>query len=848
MGVTGYENRLRPAQPATPAVDAFEIHRAEVADGLSLAYVREGVGGYPLLLIHGYPETKRVWWRNIEPLVAAGYEVIVPDLRGHGDSDLSADDTYDLVTYSRDLHTLVHDVLGHERCGVVGGDVGGVVAVDLANRFEGFVEGLCFFDTVPPLLFDDFAAAGIDVANLTAISDGPTGDYRRRQGAEPDVLAAELSTPAHRRLHRDDVRAPPVGLARHVQPGRHRLHDRAVVGRGAAARRVGRLPARLRPRGRRVADPRPQGRHPDAALLRGRRQRRGPRLHALLRGRVHQPGRAARAGRCRPLPPVGAGRRVQPHRRGVLRGAEGPPRGRVGGGPMSRFDHLAGRTPVVVGAAEVVHRAGEGFVPTSATGILLEAALDALASSGVSGALGPLVGEVLVPHGTWAEPDPGRAVAVAIGAPAARSVRSELGVLQLSLLGRAASAIAAGELEAALIVGGENRWSGVVSGKEGRPVPEPAHEAVAQEPDELIEPTDMIISPVEIERNLTTAAHQYAIVESALRHQLGRSIDEHQRWLGDLWADFARIAAEAPAGWDQRGLGADDIAVVSDTNRLIAAPYPKWLVSQWNVDQAAALVVTSVEVARRLGIDEDRWVFPAAVALSNLVVPLPERDQLHRWPAMGEVGAALRAHASAAPGGPRRRAGRPLQLLPGGGRGPGPGARHLPAPGAHPHGRHDLRRSARSTTTASRARRPWCASCVRAATPPSGSPPRSAVCSPSRPRCCGPRSAPTAPFALLDVTEAARAATATRAVDPDLVGPATIVGYTVGGRARRHAHRRRRGRVGRRCAHGRAVVDRRSPPGFSSTSRSGTRVELPAPGEFVRDVTRRPRSWQTDGP
>ena len=201
MGVTGYENRLRPAQPTTPAADAFEIHRAEVADGLSLAYVREGVGGYPLLLIHGYPETKRVWWRNIEPLVAAGYEVIVPDLRGHGDSDLSPDDTYDLVTYSRDLHTLVHDVLGHERCGVVGGDVGGVVAVDLANRFEGFVEGLCFFDTVPPLLFDDFAAAGIDVANLTAISDGPTGDYRRRQGAEPDVLAAELSTPAHRRAY-----------------------------------------------------------------------------------------------------------------------------------------------------------------------------------------------------------------------------------------------------------------------------------------------------------------------------------------------------------------------------------------------------------------------------------------------------------------------------------------------------------------------------------------------------------------------------------------------------------------------------------------------------------------------
>jgi pimeloyl-ACP methyl ester carboxylesterase len=199
VSVGGYDNRLRPPQPSTPATDAFTIHRAEVAEGISLAYVREGIGGYPLLLIHGYPETKRIWWRNIEPLVAAGYEVIVPDLRGHGDSDLSSDDTYDLVTYSRDLHVLVHDVLGHETCGVVGGDVGGVVAVDMAQRFEGFVDGLCFFDTVPPMLFEDYAAAGIDPASIRAIGDGPTGDYRRRQGAEPDVLAAELATPALRR-------------------------------------------------------------------------------------------------------------------------------------------------------------------------------------------------------------------------------------------------------------------------------------------------------------------------------------------------------------------------------------------------------------------------------------------------------------------------------------------------------------------------------------------------------------------------------------------------------------------------------------------------------------------------
>jgi pimeloyl-ACP methyl ester carboxylesterase len=173
-------------------------------DGLSLAFVHEGPkdgAGYPLLLLHGWPETKRIWWRNIGALAEAGYEVIAPDLRGYGDSDLSVEDVYDLAAWSRDVYMLVHDVLGHERCGVVGGDLGGAISTDLLHRYPGFVEKLVFFDSVPPFLFKEFAAAGIDVASIRAIGDGPTADYRYRQGVTPDELAAELDTPAKRMRH-----------------------------------------------------------------------------------------------------------------------------------------------------------------------------------------------------------------------------------------------------------------------------------------------------------------------------------------------------------------------------------------------------------------------------------------------------------------------------------------------------------------------------------------------------------------------------------------------------------------------------------------------------------------------
>lgn len=175
---------------------AFAVHRAEVRPGLSLAYVREGGGGVPLLLVHGYPETKRIWWRNIAPLAELGFEVIVPDLRGYGDSDLAPDDFYDPAAMAGDLHALVHDVLGHDRCVTSGGDLGGVVLYDLGLRYPGFVARQVLFNTVPPYLGEAYAAAGIP-DDLERINRA-TADYFVRQGTDADALCAELDTPERR--------------------------------------------------------------------------------------------------------------------------------------------------------------------------------------------------------------------------------------------------------------------------------------------------------------------------------------------------------------------------------------------------------------------------------------------------------------------------------------------------------------------------------------------------------------------------------------------------------------------------------------------------------------------------
>jgi pimeloyl-ACP methyl ester carboxylesterase len=181
----------------TVDASAYTVHSAALSTGVTLAYVREGIGGVPLVLLHGYPETKRIWWRNIAPLAAAGFEVIVPDLRGYGDSSLAPDGFYDPVAYTRDVYALVHDVLGHESVVAAAGDVGGVVMLDMAARYPGFVRRQVFFNSVPPAIPEVYAAAGVPTSLLT--NDDPTADYRLHQGRDGEAFAAELATPALRR-------------------------------------------------------------------------------------------------------------------------------------------------------------------------------------------------------------------------------------------------------------------------------------------------------------------------------------------------------------------------------------------------------------------------------------------------------------------------------------------------------------------------------------------------------------------------------------------------------------------------------------------------------------------------
>ncbi len=117
------------------------------------------------------------------------------------------------------------------------------------------------------------------------------------------------------------------------------------------------------------------------------------------------------------------------------------------------------------------------------------------------------------------------------------------------------------------------------------------------------------LSDVEAQHGAAFPISVYPLFENAIRVAKGLSAEEHRQQLGELCSSFARVAGDNPYAWFRDSKSADEIATVSDTNRLVGSPYTKFMNAIMEVDQTAAVIMTSVGEARRLGIPESRWVY-----------------------------------------------------------------------------------------------------------------------------------------------------------------------------------------------------------------------------------------------
>lgn len=220
-----------------------------------------------------------------------------------------------------------------------------------------------------------------------------------------------------------------------------------------------------------------------------------------------------------------------------------------------------------------------------------------------------------------------RSIASRLGADPSRAVLEVTGGQSpQKLVTEFAGEIAAGRAEVVLLAGAEaiSTARALTSGRAGGAEVPDWTESVGGQLEDRGYGLDGLFSDDSIRHGLVDAPSHYALFETARRARLGLSRTAHAQEMAELFAPFTRVAAANPHAAAPAELTARELATPSPRNRVIADPYTRLLVARDQVNQAAAVLLMSVEAAARLGVPRDRWVFLHGHA------DLRERDLMDR--------------------------------------------------------------------------------------------------------------------------------------------------------------------------------------------------------------------------
>jgi acetyl-CoA C-acetyltransferase len=266
--------------------------------------------------------------------------------------------------------------------------------------------------------------------------------------------------------------------------------------------------------------------------------------------------------------------------------------------------------------------------------LMVDAARAAADDTGVPALLAK-VDWIGVVGGFWGYANPGQVIGQQIGSPDAVTCLTFLsGTSPQELVSLASQRIANGELDVALIVGGEARSSRQRlerAGQEAQWCRDPGTgipERVGDIPDEVVVETLELGGPVTF----------YALFEDSMRRAMATTVGEHRDRISALWSRFNDIAVANPYAWDRRPYDAATIREATPDNRMISFPYTKCMVANNQVDMASALLLCSVSAARAAGIAADRMVFPQVCTTSHETWTVAQRRLLHGVPALAAAG------------------------------------------------------------------------------------------------------------------------------------------------------------------------------------------------------------------
>lgn len=305
-------------------------------------------------------------------------------------------------------------------------------------------------------------------------------------------------------------------------------------------------------------------------------------------------------------------------------------------------------TPVLIGAGQFSYR-GKAENSPSPLELLKIAAERAIDDAGLKGsvlaeldALAVIAFSIDAPGGLSQLPfprlaNPPASLARAVGAAPRWSVYTETGGNSpQQAVNAICERIAKGQTDLALVTGAEFLGSLMKRLKGGLGF-EGWGDDIQSAPERMGDPRPGA-TPLEAAHGLGYPVNTYPLFENALRARDGRSIADHQARLGALFSPFSKVAAANPEAWFPIERSAEELITVTERNRMISFPYPKYLNAIMEVDQSAAVLICSVRKARELGVPQDRWVFLHGCAdAADLWYPL-ERQNYHSSPAIRLTG------------------------------------------------------------------------------------------------------------------------------------------------------------------------------------------------------------------
>ncbi|MBW2290708.1 MAG: acetyl-CoA acetyltransferase [Deltaproteobacteria bacterium] len=275
------------------------------------------------------------------------------------------------------------------------------------------------------------------------------------------------------------------------------------------------------------------------------------------------------------------------------------------------------RLPVLVGAAQLLDRELDPARSAAPLDMLTEVARTAAdRAGGGDDLLRALDSIALVEILGWRPANGPRLLGERLGCEklGAEYVCPTGGETPVALINLMAERIYRGQSEIALVAGCNNVKTLRAAHKAGF---RPDWEKGGSGKPTQIGPTRPGSSDEEIRYGLALPPEIYPIFENALRVARGLDLEQHRKGMGELMSSFTRVAAQNPDAWFPVERTATELVTVSERNRMVAFPYPKYLNAFLDTDQAAAVLLMSQAKARALKIPQDKWVYWRGGASQN---------------------------------------------------------------------------------------------------------------------------------------------------------------------------------------------------------------------------------------